>query len=108
MTQAQKEKNEFRKSRPWREFRHEMEGLSLGIDALTCKPLHNGWNLHHKDLRHEHYKDLSPENFCCLNSKSHEAIHFLYPYYKKDKFILERLKKILDEMEALENDSKRL
>ena len=69
------------------------------IDYITGKKLYTGFNVHHLDLHPENYKDLNPEKFVCLNRKSHECIHFLYTYWKKDKEILERIKEILMRME---------
>lgn len=53
------------------------------------------------------YDDLTQrENFIPLNSKSHDCIHFLFDYYRKDPAILDRLKNILDRMVELNQPPK--
>lgn len=91
-------KAELIKSLKWKRFRYEMLDYCGNKDAITLKPLRKGWNLHHLCMKEEEYHILSPERFRCLNKGSHEAIHFLFTYYKKDPSILERIKTILDEM----------
>lgn len=93
-------KKEFRQSKAWKDFRKKMMNIQK-IDQLTLKKLYKGWNLHHLCMKEEFYDDLNPNNFACLNKASHECIHFLFTYYRKDHDILKRLKKILDEMEQL-------
>ena len=73
-------------------------------DCITNKPLRNRWNLHHLDLREENYTVLKEERFRPLNSDTHDYVHFLYRYYKKDPFILDRLRTILDLMVKYNED----
>jgi len=73
-------------------------------DCITNKPLHAKWNLHHLDLREENYTVLKEERFRPLNSDTHDCVHFLYKYYKKDPFILDRLRTILDLMVKFNED----
>ena len=55
-------------------------------------------------MREDHYQILKEERFRTLNSDSHDCIHFLYRYYKKDPFIIDRLRKILDLMVKYNED----
>ena len=97
-------KKQFRQTKEWKAFREKMKERK--VDALTLQKLRKGWNLHHLDLDALHYGDLSEHKFECLNNKSHDVVHFLYNYYKKDRSVLERLKNILDKMVELNNDRK--
>ena len=49
----------------------------------------------------ENYDKLIEENFVAVNKQTHEALHFLFRYYQKDKTILDRLKTVLDRMNEL-------
>ena len=100
-TSNAKKKDTFRKSLRWKRWRYEMIDYYNNLDSLTLKPLHKGFNVHHLSMKAEEYEILTPERFRPLNHKSHETIHFLYYYYSKDPFILDRLKVILDEMVKL-------
>lgn len=97
-------KNEFRKTLKWKRFRYELVDFYDNLDSLTNKPLHKGFNIHHLDLRTENYTKLTPERFRPLNTASHDCIHFLYNYYKKDPFIIDRLRTILDLMVKYNED----
>ena len=47
----------------------------------------------------ETYEDLSaPGNFVALNRYTHKMLHYFFTYYKKDRAVLDRLKKMMDEM----------
>lgn len=96
-------KKQFRKSKEWREFSKALKA-ERKIDALTLAKLRKGSICHHLDLRPENYKDLSPHRFETLNMKSHDVVHFMYMYYKKDPAIIDRLKAILDRMVELNED----
>lgn len=94
------EKANFRRSKKWKDFR---ETFREDKDALTGKKLSTRFNLHHMDLNSEHYTDISKrENYLPLNKKSHDAIHFLYTYYKKDRIIISQLEAILERMKELD------
>ena len=95
-------KKQFRQTKEWKEFRAKMKERK--VDALTLSKLRKGWALHHLDLDALHYKDLSEHKFECLNNKSHDLVHFMYNYYKKDRSVLERLKNILDKMVEFNNE----
>lgn len=112
-----KTKGEFRKTSVWKIFRRkfyikEQKTLKNGkkkdvpnTDVLTLKPLNKTFNLHHMCLDPKKYTDLNETNFRTLNVQSHEVLHWVYSYYRKDPAILDRLKALLDEMCRL-NDSK--
>ena len=96
-------KKAFRKTKEWKEFSKSLKA-ERKIDALTLAKLRRGSLCHHLDLRPENYKVLSPQRFETLNMKSHDVIHFLYTYYKKDPYILRRLERILMKMEMYNNE----
>ena len=93
-----KDKNKFRASKQWKEFRKKLSS-SRKTDELTLSPLRKGFNVHHLDLNKDNYCNLENEdNFCVLNKKTHDVVHFLYTYYRKDKNVLKRLEYILEKM----------
>lgn len=101
MNKTQKMKSNFRNSKIWKAFRHQKNVEQKGIDPITKSKLRKGCNCHHKKLtsEEEEYSDISnPENYVMVNSSTHQTIHWLYGYYKKDPEILDRLKSLLDEM----------
>jgi hypothetical protein len=97
------QKKEFRKSKAWREFSKELKA-ERKVDALTLTKLRKGSLSHHLDLNPDHYEDLNKEHFECLNMKSHDVVHFMYNYYKKDPAVIDRLKDILHKMILLNGD----
>lgn len=101
MSEAQKTKTKFRRSSKWNKFRSYLKKKQK-VDYITNMPLLPSANCHHMDMREEHYTDLSNEdNFVMLNRRTHEMVHFLFTYYKKDHSVLLRLREILDKMEEL-------
>ena len=100
----QKDKTKLRASGKWKKKRNRLK-KERKIDALTLQPLRKGWNLHHLDLRPEHYDQIDDdERFECLNKMSHETVHNIYRYWVKDSSVLERLKTILEKMKGYSND----
>ena len=97
-------KKEFRKSKEWREFSKTLKA-ERKVDALTLAKLRKGSLSHHMDLNPDNYEKLDPDKFEALNMKSHDVVHFMYNYYKKDRSVLERLKNILDEIVELNNEN---
>ena len=97
------QKKEFRKSKTWKEFTKALKE-ERKVDALTLQKLRKGSISHHLDLNPDNYKVLDKANFETLNMKSHEVVHFLYNYYKKDPAIIDRLKDILHKMVLLNGD----
>ena len=86
MNKAQKSKRNFRNSKAWRTFRHEMNIKQKGIDPITGTKLAKGCNLHHRHITagDDDYKDISnKDDFVMLNSMTHKMLHFGYTYYKK-------------------------
>ena len=99
------QKKAFRKSKAWREFSKELKA-ERKVDALTLAKLRKGSLSHHLDLNPDNYENLDPTNFECLNMKSHDVVHFMYMYYKKDRSVLDRLKTILEKMITLNEGEK--
>ena len=98
---TQKDKSKFRRSGKWKKFRNYLRKKRY-VDCITLKPLYAGWNLHHLDLDKNHYEDISDEGkFACLNKKTHDAVHFFYQYYVKDKMVIARLTTLLEEMKII-------
>ena len=102
---TQSEKTKFRSSPAWKNFRSEIKEECGGIDCITLSKLRPGANLHHKDLRAEHYEEISDHSrFSFLNKATHDCVHFLYRYYDKDPDVLKRLEVILEEMKKYSTD----
>ena len=94
-------KAKFRQSKEWKEFRKRMFEKQCGKDIITGKKLCKGYNVHHYDMSAENYDKLIEENFIAVNKQTHDALHFLFRYYKNDKDILNRIKQVLDKMVEL-------
>lgn len=100
---SQKDKTKFRQSAKWKRFKVYMRKTKK-VDCVTLYPLRKGHNLHHLDLDEAHYEDISDEtHFEPLNRKTHETVHFLYPYYVKDEKIIDRLRDLLERMRVINN-----
>ena len=97
-------KAEFLKSLKWKRWRYILVDYYNNKDCITNKPLGPRFNVHHLDMREEHYTILKEERFRPLNSDTHDCVHFLYRYYKKDPFIIDRLRTILDLMVKYNED----
>ena len=98
----QQEKSKFRSTSIWVEFRKKFLGK---LDPITLRKLPKRFALHHECLDAREYTNLKMDRFIPLNSETHKIVHYLYGYYRKDKDILKRLKKVLDRMIEL-NDGK--
>ena len=96
------EKSKFRLTSIWKKFRKRFKGK---LDPITLKPVVKGFQLHHMDLNPMNYTVLKTSNFVALNGTTHDIVHYLYGYYRHDKKILTRLKKVLDKMIEL-NDGR--
>lgn len=94
-------KSKFRASKEWKTFRIKVAEKQDKKDIITGKPLIKGYNCHHLDMSPENYDSLTEENFIAVNKATHEALHFLFRYYKNDKDILNRIKQVLDKMVEL-------
>ncbi len=99
-----KENKSFLQSKIWKNFRKVVYQKFHGIDPLTKSKLRKGYKVHHCDQRKSNYYNLDEERLLPLNSKSHDCVHFLYEYWRKDKSILDRLEEILIKMEDCSND----
>lgn len=100
-TAEQKQKARFRTTKEWKTFREEMKAFQDGKDYITLGRLPKGWKLHHANLNPEHYQELKETDFFCLGNQCHDFVHWIYRYYRKDKDVLKRLKRVLDRMEEL-------
>ena len=96
-------KKAFRRTKTWINFTKELKE-ERKVDALTNAKLRKGSLSHHLDLNPDHYEILDKELFETLNIKSHDVVHFLYNYYKKDPAIIDRLKDILHKMVLINGD----
>lgn len=99
------DKGKFRQRKVWTEFRKEMRKLRK-VDAITGSKLTKTYHLHHCQFDPEKYDDLRPEVFECLNSQSHDAVHFFFGVPGKLKpwrLLVMRLITILRKMERLNN-----
>lgn len=104
MTEAQKHKSQVRRSKHWQCFRRKLKSIRR-CDEITLMPLRAGWNLHHMDMSDGNYDDLSDEDkFRCYNRLTHKLIHWLFPYYCKDRTIIDRIKNDLEVMRQLNED----
>lgn len=100
-TLESKQKDAFRRTKTWTDFRLEMFDFQDGKDYITKSKLHKGWNLHHANLEASAYQNLNKDDFFCLGSQCHDFVHWLYKYYRKDKKIIFRLKEVLERMYEL-------
>lgn len=94
-----KERQAFRKTDAWHKWKAKCR-LHTSRDFITKEPLCRNWNLHHLDLnvqRYDHITDM--KRFMPLNPKTHEVIHEIFKWYRKDHKVLDRIKKTLDLME---------
>lgn len=97
------DKNKFRNSKEWKEFRLKLR-VEQQIDPVTGSKLTKMASCHHLDLDAEHYDQLIDDHFVMLNSKTHETVHFLYNNdYDKMTLRLNNLKKLLDKMWQINN-----
>jgi len=97
-----KEKQKFRNSKTWKEFKKKIDKLQP-VDQLTRKKLSKRHQLHHLDLNPDNYEKLLQENFLNLNPESHKIIHWVYSRYIKDPAIIERMTDIIKAMYILNN-----
>lgn len=105
MTEAQKKK--FRFSNPWRTFRLVIKKERLFKDYVTGEKLLKTWQLHHLNLDDRQYTNLTKHaHFMPLNKDTHKVIHWLYRYYKRDRYFLVRIKEVLDYMLTITEESK--
>ena len=94
-----KQRSDFRKTDAWHKWKAKCR-LHTSKDFITKEPLCCKWNLHHLDLNVQRYDNITDMNrFMPLNPKTHELIHELFKWYKKDHKVLDRIKKTLDFME---------
>ena len=97
MKEAQAQKIRFRQTKEWKAKKESEKLRAGGKDEITQKPLRKGWQLHHNCLDESQYQNLQ-NSFLCCNNLTHKFIHWLFVYYKKDRSILDRIRKELEEM----------
>lgn len=94
----------FRRSKPWHDLRMRTKKKQK-YDYVTGSPLTPTYNLHHICEDPERYSDISDESlFVGLNSTSHTCIHFLWGDGKRRfnwKERLERLKELCERMDEV-------
>lgn len=84
ISKRMKDKQKFRTTSQWKEFRKFMYDAQGGRDPITLSKLPKMAHLHHKDLNPEHYEDISKEgNFVLLQPTTHKLLHFCLTYCKK-------------------------
>lgn len=79
------QKNSFRRTKRWADFRRHIRELFGDKDAITGEKLRKGWQLHHMDLDADNYSNLDPDRFIPLNPGTHDLIHRLYTFIVYDK-----------------------
>ena len=97
-----KVKGKFRLTDTWKKFRKLFDKQ---VDPITLKTLPKRYNLHHLVLDPAKYTELDEDKFRPHSNSTHDLIHKLYGYYRKDKGVLDRIKEELDLMVEL-NDGK--
>ena len=107
MGKEQSIKKRLRASSAWKKLRSKLKA-ERRVDEITLQPLRKGFNLHHKDLSVLHYADITDESrFSVLNKNTHEMVHWLYGYYRKDPSVITRLEALMIEMTKLNGNDKK-
>lgn len=101
MSTIEEQKQEFRTSDTWREFREDFLAENTE-DYITHKSLKPDAHVHHlcETDSIEEYKKLDPERFVPLNEKMHDVVHAMYSEYCRDPAVIDRLKDVLDKMKS--------
>ena len=97
-------KRKVRRSPEWYELRLLKYKEQNGIDPITLRPLSRSFNCHHMQCEDwKKYDDLNPEYFVCLNTQTHDVIHFLWNIVKRegDYDVFTRIIFYLDKMKEL-------
>lgn len=103
MKNNQKDKQKFRASKKWKDFR-DKKRKEQKIDPVTGAKLTRMANLHHCNLDESQYEDISNEdNFVFLNQATHKVVHFFFLKSKPTEWRkrIERITQILEKMEEL-------
>lgn len=92
----------FRRSKAWKTFREKLK-KNQKKDPVTGSPLQKNCNCHHLCEDPSKYDDISDDSkFICLNSMSHQCIHFLWGDAQRRndwRTRLQRLKEICELMD---------
>lgn len=89
-----KEKDLFRKTSVWKEFRNRLKA-ERKVDALTGRKLTKTWNCHHERFDPALYLDLDEQYFLCLNNQMHDVVHICVSETIKDPEFMNRLSEIV-------------
>lgn len=98
----------FRRSKEWKDFRQHMSEAFGKRDYVTGRKLSKKFNLHHMrtNLTEEAYCDISNESdFIPLNPYTHKFLHYLFPTYKKDPKVIDRMVELLNKMVEFEAET---
>ena len=99
-------KKKVRSGKEWKQLRIDISEEYDNTDPITLKPLRKGFNVHHLDESVENYGSLEDHSkFRPLNKSTHEILHAIYTYYRKDPKVLDRLKELLDLMVQYNEDT---
>jgi len=77
MSENEKRKNKFRKSKKWKTFREEIRKTQK-IDPVTGSKLTRRATVHHLDLNIDNYEKVSMERQVMLNPETHSVLHYFY------------------------------
>lgn len=101
---------EFRQSPEWHSFRDTMYSAFSGCDYITSATLQDNWNLHHLNVSHESYTDLSTSaNFIPLNKETHTLVHSYFDagrqYVSDNSVSGNTLQNVLERMYEINKDN---
>lgn len=101
---------EFRQSPEWHNFRDTMYSAFSGCDYITSAALQDNWNLHHLNVSHESYTDLSTSaNFIPLNKETHTLVHSYFDagrqYVSDNSVSGNTLQNVLERMYEINKDN---
>ena len=89
-----KEKDLFRTTSVWKEFRNRLKA-ERKVDVLTGRKLTKTWNCHHERFDPALYLDLDERYFLCLNNQMHDVVHICVSETIKDPEFMNRLSEIV-------------
>ncbi len=89
-----KEKDLFRTTSVWKEFRNRLKA-ERKVDALTGRKLTKTWRCHHERFDSRLYLDLDERYFLCLNNQMHDVVHICVSETIKDPEFMNRLSEIV-------------
>jgi hypothetical protein len=72
---SSKDRDRFRETPEWMEFRKSLYIQRLGICDLCGKKLKGVWNCHHMNSNKTMYQQLNPQHFMILHKQCHTILH---------------------------------